>query len=349
MHQVRVLAESHAAFLAARDDLEVPIDDLRGSVLIIDIGSSTTDFTLVENLEQTRRDFGSNELGAGLLDKIIFRRWLNAEDDADIETLFKQYPQHVSQCVLYCRMAKEEYFKSDNTDEVPASLTKRLMIHGQRILFDVEISDNDMKDILSTPIGDVLERKSELHRLDWKSAFMKKLGDARNAIADSSPQMILLTGGASRMDFVPECCEEVFPSATVKRGSEPSFTIARGLAWAGRQLNRTARFRGDLDDIITSGAIQDAVRQELSNLLPRVAEVCADVLREKVVVPCFKDWQDGRIATLNDMSGEMAYRSKHVFSDFSDKGLASDFKAEVNLWLDERVKPSVEKTSPTCM
>ena len=47
MQQVRVVVESRAAFLAARDSLAIPLDDLEGSVLIIDIGSSTTDFTYV--------------------------------------------------------------------------------------------------------------------------------------------------------------------------------------------------------------------------------------------------------------------------------------------------------------
>ncbi len=349
MVHVDVLAESHAAFLAARDSLEVPADSLERSVLIVDIGSSTTDFTAVVGLEQQRMDFGSNELGAGILDKIILRRWLDDQNDRDLSKLIDQSPQHNSVCLLHCRKVKEEYFNSDNTDEAPAVITKRLIIGGQRYLFDVEITDQDMDTILSSPIGDGLERSSELERLNWRDAFRKKLQDARKAMRDVPPQMILLTGGASRMDFVVTSCEEVFPDASVRRGSEPQFTIARGLAWAGRQLTKTAMFQTDIERILESGSIQEGVRGHLQDLKPRIAEVAAHIFTEEVIIPTFNEWRSGRISTLNEMSSVMKSRGQQVFGNLSEVGATKEFGEVVELWVDESVRPTVERlVEPAC-
>ena len=344
MHRVKVLAESHAAFLAARDSLEVSEEDLAGSVLIVDIGSSTTDFTAVVGLEEKRLDFGSNELGAGILDKIILSAWLDEQDDANLTNLLEQSEQYTSSFLLSCRKVKEEYFKSDNTDEVPAVITKRMVVGGKRYIFDVEISDQDMERILATPIGKGLDRGSDLSRLDWRMAFRKKLEDSRRTMHDVPPGMILLTGGASRMPFVAECCAEIFPDARVKRGSEPQFTIARGLAWAGRQICRAERFQSDIAEIIESGIIQDGVRSKLPDLLPRIAKISFDILVESIVVPTVNEWRSGRISTLNEMSDLMTTRSESVFGDLSQSNAANDIEDAVRLWVEESVHPIVEQS-----
>ncbi len=92
MQQVQIVPESRAAYLAARESGEVPPEDLEGAVLIVDIGSSTTDFTFVVQRELRPVDFGHNELGAGILDKIILERELKKAGNADLNELFEEYP-----------------------------------------------------------------------------------------------------------------------------------------------------------------------------------------------------------------------------------------------------------------
>jgi len=65
---VRIVPESRAALMTALEQGYVSIEDTRASVLIIDIGSSTTDFTYCRDLDAD--DVGHNELGSGLLDDI---------------------------------------------------------------------------------------------------------------------------------------------------------------------------------------------------------------------------------------------------------------------------------------
>ena len=352
VQQVKVVAESHAAFLAAREVLDIPVDDLKGSVLIVDIGSSTTDFTAVVEIEEKRIDFGSNKLGAGILDEIILERSLNAE----LRELFEEYPQYRDQCLLYSREVKEDYFNSKNTEETPADIFKR--VSEKRILFDVEIGNGDMGEILSTPISKYLQQPDEeLHGLDWPSSFQRELQRAREKTADNPPQMILLTGGASQMDFVLKCCEEVFPSAKIVRGEEPQFTIARGLALAGRTGNKLERFRSEIQDILASDKLRKILREEsqrdegspLDHLMAGIAVFVVYELSNNIILPTFTEWREGRISTLNRLDREIKKRSRSFLEGLSGAGSQELEDEVVKPWLEEYVKPAVERLiEPIC-
>lgn len=69
---LRVVPESRAALIHAKEANKFKIADTLGAVLIIDIGPSTTDFTLVKNLKEQPRDFGANQLGSSLIDEAIW-------------------------------------------------------------------------------------------------------------------------------------------------------------------------------------------------------------------------------------------------------------------------------------
>ena len=344
MQQVRVVAESRAAFLAAREVLEVPLDDLKGSVLIVDIGSSTTDFTYVVHREEKPIDFGSNELGAGILDKIILESSLNAE----LRELFEEYPQYRDQCLLYSREVKENYFNSENTEEAPADIFKR--VSEKRILFGVEIGNGDMDEILSTPISKYLQQPDEeLHGLGWPSVFRKELERAREKTEDNPPQMVLLTGGASQMDFVLKCCEEVFPDAKIKMGAEPEFTIARGLAWAGRQDDKVRIFRKEIKDVLESGELQNTIRiAPLKKLIEGIVDFLIPKL-ERVILSAFRDWRNGVISTLNGMESATESRIKQYLESLKGPGAKELEEKVVRDWIDTNVKPVVDGLfTPIC-
>ena len=193
MKQVKVERESRGAFLAARESgqvsasgepRQVSVDTLSGSVLIVDMGSSTTDFTHIANLEEKPEDFGSNVLGAGIIDRIIFKRWRSAQDNAaDTTTMFKEFPYLEAVCLLHCRKLKEKYFKADRTDEVPVYLDERISFEGKTILFSMELLDSDMDEIISTPIGEFLQQPNvDLRKLGWQDAFLEDI--ARRAEAN---------------------------------------------------------------------------------------------------------------------------------------------------------------------
>ena len=347
MQQVQIVPESRAAFLAARQSGEVPPEDLEGAVLIVDIGSSTTDFTFVVQRELRPVDFGHNELGAGILDKIILERELKKAGNADLNELFEEYPQYKAQCLLFSRKVKESYFNSNNTQEVPADIAKK--IGEKRILFEIEIGDDDMAEILSTPID-------ELGGLAWPSAFQKELQSVREKTADIPPTIILLTGGASRMPFVLECCEEIFPQAKVKRGPEPESTIARGLALAGRLGKKGDKFHQEIEDIFKLKELRGAIRNRpdnetkspLEELIANIANFLTPEL-EHIILLTFIDWRNGHISTLNHLESETKNRIKQYLEALKGPGAKKLEEKVILAWLDNSVKPVVEKlVEPIC-
>ena len=346
MQQVRVVAESRAAFLTARESREISIslNELEGSVLIIDIGSSTTDFTAVVHIEEKPVDFGSNELGAGILDKIILERSLNAE----LRELFEEYPQYKDQCLLFSRKVKEDYFNSKNTQRAPVEDFKK--VGEKRISFDVEIGDVDMKEILSTPIFDYLQHPDEeLRGLDWPRFFWKELQRARQKTVDNPPQMVLLTGGASQMDFVRQCCEEVFPSAKVKMEGEPQFSIARGLAWAGRQDDKVGKFRKEIERVLESGELQNTIQTaSLKKLIEGIVNFLVPEL-ERIILSAFMDWRNGHISTLNEMESATESRIKQYLESLKGPGAKELEEKVIKDWIDTSVKPVVDALfTPIC-
>ena len=346
MQQVRVVAESRAAFLTARESREISIslNELEGSVLIIDIGSSTTDFTAVVHIEEKPVDFGSNELGAGILDKIILERSLNAE----LRELFEEYPQYKDQCLLFSRKVKEDYFNSKNTQRAPVEDFKK--VGEKRISFDVEIGDVDMKEILSTPIFDYLQHPDEeLRGLDWPRFFWKELQRAREKTVDNPPQMVLLTGGASQMDFVRQCCEEVFPSAKVKMEGEPQFSIARGLAWAGRQDDKVGKFRKEIERVLESGELQNTIQTaSLKKLIEGIVNFLVPEL-ERIILSAFMDWRNGHISTLNEMESATESRIKQYLESLKGPGAKELEEKVIKDWIDTSVKPVVDALfTPIC-
>ena len=347
MQQVQIVPESRAAYLAARESGEVPPEDLEGAVLIVDIGSSTTDFTFVVQRELRPVDFGHNELGAGILDKIILERELKKAGNADLNELFEEYPQYKAQCLLVSRKVKEQYFNSNNTQEVPADITKRIGEKG--ILFEVLIGDDDMAGILSIPID-------ELGGLAWPSAFQKELQSVREKTADIPPTIILLTGGASRMPFVLECCEEIFPQAKVKRGPEPESTIARGLALAGRRGKKGDKFHQEIEDIFKLKELRGAIRNRpdnetkspLEELIANIANFLTPEL-EHIILLTFIDWRNGHISTLNYLESETKNRIKQYLEALKGPGAKKLEEKVILAWLDNSVKPVVEKlVEPIC-
>src|SRR5215469_7561872 len=91
----------------------------------------------------------------------------------------------------------------------------------------------------------------------WASDFAELLAIVTQKWP-TCPQMVILTGGGSRMPFIRELCQAAFPEADIvpKSGGEtpqawgnPSLSVAYGLASAGSQRVRIARFRHDVRDI----------------------------------------------------------------------------------------------------
>ncbi len=338
---VSVMAESRAAFLHAREaqDLHISGDTLLDqSVLIIDVGSSTTDFTLVRNLKEHYIDFGDVRLGAGLLEEAMLEYVLSKfERRAELQAIFRRYPHYQAICELACRRVKEYYFSAESR-YIDDPATESLKIPSRPpMYFDIEFRQADMQHILKQPL---LRGKS------WMDAYREELIAAREKIAEQPPGLVFLTGGASRMEFTRQIAQQVFPDALIVRGREPELTIAKGLAWAGRIDRKAEAFEREINAFLNSGKLKYLLDSRLPNLLGLLAERMAYALPEEVVIPAFQEWQRGKLKTLAELEQAIETRAEEWIQDPSNTHY---FNTPVQAWFFQKVMPYLEKhIHPLC-
>jgi len=339
MMQVAVWPESRAALVYARDAGYISQDLAEGAILIVDIGSSTTDFTAVQHLEIRISDFGQNALGGGLLDKAILEQTVALHPrQAELRQIFAAYPVYAAICELECRKVKEMYFSNPEMwQDTPASRSVRLETTPP-LYVDIVITPQVMNELLATPLP-------QLHGQSWYTAFHEAVQQAQTRLQEVPPQLVLLTGGASRMAFTADLCAEVFPQARIVRGAEPEFAIARGLASAGRVELKTVAFREEVERLLTSGKLRKTVEERLSALMSAVASFLAQGLSDHTVLPAFRDWQTGQIRTLAELEQTIQPRAVAWLESAEGRQALAQV---VTVWF-TGLLPAVESlTAPIC-
>ena len=296
--QARIIPESRAALIYLKESSDVSISDqdCDAVVLIIDIGSSTTDLTVVENLQEVPIDFGHNHLGGSLIDHLIFKKTMedyDKEERRQVESMLEKDSVLRAKCMIECRRAKEEYFSRTNLDywkKQPCE--KALRLKGKQF-FIIELWKHDMDTMLETKLP-------ELDHFSWKEAFRNQLLECMNQLKGKSPNIVLLTGGGSRMIFVYETCTQVFPSAHVFIGIEPNLSISKGLALAGRLDYKIDAFRDDVSSFVDSNVLRSAVYDELDGLLKGFCDRAINEFKSSYKTILI-GWREGELKSLKEV------------------------------------------------
>ncbi|WP_375476722.1 Hsp70 family protein [uncultured Nostoc sp.] len=342
--QLNVVPESRAAFMQAKEAGKLEYDKLVGSVLIVDIGSSTTDFTLVKSLEEIPIDFGSNTLGASLIDKAIFARTLaNHEQKALLEKVFQEYPHHQARCELACRKAKEDYFSNEQLYSDPESFARGFESINEQIYFIPQVNKLMMEEILNQPLP-------ELEHHSWIKSFRDSLTEAKEKLEKLGivPKLVLMTGGASRMKFTHILCQEMFPEpeTLLRPDPEPERCIAMGLARVGRWDLRAAAFKQEVNKLFTSNKLKGLIERHIPQLIESLTKPLADGLIVNAVKPALKDWQKNKIRTLADLETALIGRAEQWLK--SDRAVQI-INHQCASWFSNKIQPDLAaQTDPIC-
>ena len=334
LKSVRIVPESRAALMTALEQGYLSLDAARSSVLIVDIGSSTTDFTYCRDLDA--EDVGHNILGSGLLDTEIFKLNLaRQKDKARIEKLIKKYPHYRPIMEYWCRLAKEQFF---NGQDIPVEIIKRLPI-DDGVLFEIRMDKADAKAILGTPLD-------ALNGFTWPDAFNFAIKESIEMLGGREPKTVLLTGGASRLPLIRPACEKAFPGAKVILGAEPEFAIARGLAWLGRFEHLHASFKTAVSELMAiNGDVHKKAEAASLDLGERLGPKLIDALSHEVVIPVFREWRAGRIASLNDIDVELENQVRDwLVSDQAKNAL----RPIIDDWFSTLQRSIENDTDPLC-
>ncbi|MFB7470721.1 Hsp70 family protein [Kitasatospora sp. NPDC056184] len=322
-HTVELIPESRAALLYARESQDLPEQGRRAmrsaagssGVLVVDMGSLTTDYTLVSGLREHPVADWNSPLGAALIEQQILRRTVARHPDrAQLEAALSEGDPRRTQVEFACRRSKEIFFGLSE-DDLALNPRPRAMMAAEVEAGEGEIIDLTIR--LSPAIMDeVLDAElAALKGSSWRDAFRQEMEAVRERVLDrldELPDVVLLTGGASRMPFAQQIVRAVFDAgepegSQVLLGSQPEFSIAKGLAIAGRTRYRTAAFLADVDAFARE-TVPALIAENLDALGAEVGRVAFEGIVDEQVCPAVLRWRRNELRLLTDIGTEVGTR-----------------------------------------
>lgn len=223
--KVSIVPESRAAVFSAVSTTDKAVSSANG-VMVFDFGSSTVDCTYMLLGRQIMEY--SWDLGASLIEQQLL---MNALSSAREKESTADFALKRDSMLRSLREAKEEYYRIGAERDVVCRFERS---DGKTLRELIAIDEDAMErvttaDTLSIRADSVTEKTGSWRKLCRE--FMEK-GKAYLDANQLPCKAVVLTGGASHMDFIQEICEEVFDDGmTILRDSNPSYCVSTGLGW----------------------------------------------------------------------------------------------------------------------
>lgn len=258
--------ESDAAFFTKYN-----YDNTTESVFVIDLGSSTIDFTTFVNSKVNEKLCWGSNLGAHRIEDIILSNVL--EDDNNRTNLqrvnqMRHEANYVNADVthalsLFIRKAKEKYY-IDNMDYIDVNIMTRSFFAKHKAAHFC---------ILWGVYKDEYERIIAPYVQELQNEVIK--AKQRLALNGITPARVILSGGAARMPFFEECVRKQFAGSKIDKDTEPECVVAHGVALYAKKLDEALNiFLDELKKIdyeyIFKRAYADAKSAAISELVPSV-------------------------------------------------------------------------------
>ena len=299
-------------------------------VVVFDFGSSTTDVTVLKrdgDYSVVPRDYGDCNLGARLIDRGIYRLIME-QLDSKLQEQHRGCAYLTSQSVYMCRGAKERYFTASPTER--AKIDWESSLPSRRVFPLGMYFDGALVHQATT-----IQWPDELGGQSYKDAVRKLFTDVAKSMKAEGlkPSLIILTGGASRMDFVQTLCQEAFSNTTIFLDFEPSSCISRGLVWTATIGEKVKRFEERVRQFCESSEIGKIIDEESPKLADEIAQYIRDKTLEIMEREIFR-WRNGYTSTLNRMEREI---KSSVESFLNGKECEQKIENITAHWFSERV------------
>ena len=295
----KIISESRAALVSACQSkhLQVGYDILNQPVLVVDIGSSTTDFAYIMGGKEVELKTGGEVfLGGGVMDEILLEESLKASpNEGRIRKIFEESQPWQSYCDFAARRLKEKYFSDEeywsrNECSQNVSIRQGLLPTKLTLRIDAEIADKLLN-----------QKVQRLGDRSFKEVFIDSLIQAKSAISEKQPELIFLTGGVSKMSIIRSWCREVFADSVVVTCAEPEFSVASGLAWCGKIDDELRQFKEEISALVDSSTVEQIVEKHISELYHDAVETMVEPILEHVALPISEKWRNGEIEKLSEI------------------------------------------------
>ena len=214
-----VIKESDAAYFKFKAERNFDISD---SALVIDIGSSTIGFTAYGN-KGIESLFDGKRHGASRVECDICKYFRDNDSDfKEAEEEAKIFCQNkgtnwLNAVLHYVKTQKEDFY----TKELGA--------------FYLDLSNKVMDPTLKKRVFDASEIDRKLLEdtilKNYKAILKHDMEHVKGKIGN--PNVVILTGGASRMPWLQSLVNDVFSDSEFYRDDEPSYVVSDGIAWYG--------------------------------------------------------------------------------------------------------------------
>ena len=340
----KIISESRAAMVSACQSkhLQIGVDILSKPVLVVDIGSSTTDFAyIMGGKEVEMQTAGEVVLGGGLMDEILLEESVAASGlgRKKIQHVFEESEPWRTYAEFAARRLKEKYYSDEeywSTHECKESI----VLHYDRPVKLTLRMDRGTADKL------INKKIQKLGNRSFHEVFIASLQDVRDNISGSLPELIFLTGGVSKLPAIRDWCCSVFPEAVVISATDPEFSVAKGLAYCGRIDEDIRAFREELDQLIKSSTIEDIVSKHIPTLYKDAVDCLVEPIVTEVALPIFERWRTGEITRLSDTDEILA---REVGTFLRSEETRELLAGPITNWLKPVIEEIEEYTVPICI
>ncbi len=339
----RIVSESRAALISACQSkhFQVGYDIMSRPVLVVDIGSSTTDFAFIMGGHEVElQTAGEVRLGGGIMDELLLEESVRRSENSEaVRKALEGSEPWRNYCEFAARRLKEQYFSDEEYwQENDCRKTVRILSGGNvrlTLRMDADIADR------------ILNRGAkQLNGRSFRQAFTESLRQLHERLSEHQPELLFLTGGVSKLPAIRQWCTEVFPDAVVITGVEPEFSVSRGLAWSGRIDEELRQFRREVAELVDSSAVEQIVDRRIDDLYHKIVEAMVEPILRRVALPVFDRWRNDEIEKLSDIDRIVQKEIEAWLHTDEAQALLVKPIAE---WLKPVAYDVEEKTMPICV
>lgn len=346
-----VFRESRAAYVYFKQH-SATRDMANDNLLVIDFGSSTVDMTYHASatcpIDRGYTTIGAQKVEENVLDWILSDD-NNALEDNEIELLksFKNDKGWWDYTKLAVRRTKENFYK-DNAKCMEISLKPRKITGNPRLPMSIEMEVT--KDVLKNKI--LSEYKNDITKsfVDFKT----------NCLKGKHVSAIIITGGASRMDFVEYIAEAVFNGVEIKTlqsKEDISLVVSNGIAKAGVVEIKMLRMLHDMLNKLSKFSIEDLKAIKIARPIEAMTNSLLDkamIVQERVLKEIAKPGSEYNTYNKIDnylkaeITKTLTIHTSKMLSDYIDNlcaCLSADFQKEIDIQL-QRYFPGTNVSLP---
>ena len=240
------------------------------SVFVIDLGSSTIDFSTFVNSKINEKLCWGNTSGAHRIEDILIKQIMDTGNNRVNLLNVVRMREHANftgditpALSLFIRKEKEKYY-IDKLDYIQVNLQIK----------DFVTQNRDMNFcVLWNAYKDEYERIIESYIQELQNEIIK--AKQRLTLNGITPARVILSGGAARMPFFEKCVRAQFADSIIDKDNEPECVVAHGVALYAKKLDEALNvFLDELKKIdyeyIFKRANADAESAAIKELVPSV-------------------------------------------------------------------------------